>query len=109
MSYRRVADAASLWPGDMKGLIVGTTRVLLVNVDGDVRAYEDACPHRGVPLSWGKLECPSGTLTCGMHLWQYDARTGQGVNPHGVALRALPMKIEDGGIWVEVDDDVAAE
>ena len=44
-----------------------------------------------------------------MHQWQYDARTGQGVNPRGVALRALPMKIEDGGIWVEVDDDVAAE
>jgi toluene monooxygenase system ferredoxin subunit len=50
------------------------------------------------------LEAASGTLTCAMHLWQYDARTGAGVNPPGVALRSLPMKIEDGGIWIGVAD-----
>jgi toluene monooxygenase system ferredoxin subunit len=108
MSFRRVADAASLWPGEMKGLIVDTTRVLLVNLDGEVHAYEDSCPHRGVALSCGKLEASSGVLTCAMHLWQYDARTGKGVNPRGGGLRRLPMKLEDDGIWVEVEDDVAA-
>ena len=108
MSFRRVADAGTLWPGEMKGVIVDTTKVLLLNIGGDVRAYEDSCPHRGVPLSWGKLDA-AGTLTCGMHLWQYDGRTGCGVNPRGVALRPLPMKVEDDGIWVEVDGDVAAK
>ena len=108
MSFRRVADVASLWPGEMKGLVVDTTKVLLLNVGGDVRAYEDSCPHRGVALSCGKLEAASGTLTCAMHLWQYDARTGRGVNPRGAALRRLPMKLEDDGIWVEVDGDAAA-
>ena len=104
MSFRRVADAASLVPGEMKGLIVGAARVLLVNLDGDVRAYEDSCPHRGVALSCGTLEAETGTLTCAMHLWQYDARTGRGVNPPGVGLRSLEMKVEDGGIWIEVGD-----
>jgi len=80
VSFRRVADAASLWPGEMKGILVDATRVLLLNVGGDVRAYEDSCPHRGVALSCGTLEA-SGTLTCAMHLWQYDARTGKGLNP----------------------------
>jgi|KBSMisStandDraft_5_1062788.scaffolds.fasta_scaffold2416960_1 toluene monooxygenase system ferredoxin subunit len=105
MSFRRVADAASLAPGQMKGLLVETTKVLLVNVGGDLRAYEDSCPHRGVALSCGTLEAESGRLTCAMHLWQYDARTGKGVNPRGVALRRLPMKLEGDGIWVEVDGD----
>jgi toluene monooxygenase system ferredoxin subunit len=105
VSFRRVAEAASLGPGEMKGLVVDTTKVLLVNVEGTVHAYEDSCPHRGVPLSWGRLEVASCTLTCGMHLWQYDARTGAGVNPRGVGLRRLPMKVEDDGIWVEVDGD----
>ena len=103
MSFRRVADAVSLNPGEMKGLVIGAVRVLLVNLDGEVRAYEDSCPHRGVALSCGTLEAASGTLTCAMHLWQYDARTGAGVNPPGVALRSLPMKIEDGGIWIGVE------
>jgi toluene monooxygenase system ferredoxin subunit len=104
MSFRRVADAASLVPGQMKGFVVDTTKVLLVNLDGGVVAYEDSCPHRGVALSCGTLESASGLLTCAMHLWQYDARTGRGVNPRGVALRSLPLKVEAGGIWVDVGD-----
>jgi toluene monooxygenase system ferredoxin subunit len=103
MSFRRVAEAASLAPGEMRGLVVETAKVLLVNVGGDLRAYEDSCPHRGVALSCGTLEPASGTLTCGMHFWQYDARTGAGVNPRGLALRSLPLKVEDGAIWVEID------
>ena len=102
-----MADTSSLWPGEMKGLVVDTTRVLLVNLDGDVHAYEDRCPHRGVALSCGKLEAASGTLTCAMHLWQYDARTGKGAEPTRRGLRRLPMKLEDDGIWVEVDGDAA--
>ena len=108
MSFRRIADAASLWPGEMKGFVVDAMKVLLINLDGTVHAYEDSCPHRGVALSCGRFEAASGTLTCEMHLWQYDARTGKGVNPRGVALRRLPMKVEDDAIWVEVDGDAAA-
>jgi len=106
VSFHRVADAGSLGPGEMMGYVVETTKVLLLNVGGDVRAYEDSCPHRGVAMSCGTLEA-SGTLTCRMHLWQYDARTGRGTNPRGVRLRRLPMKIEDDGIWVEVDGAAA--
>ena len=102
-SYRRVADAGSLAPGEMKGLVLDTLKVLLVNLDGDILAYEDSCPHRGVALSCGHLEPRSGTLTCAMHLWQYDARTGRGIDDHqGAALRRLPIRLEDGGIWVEI-------
>ena len=88
-----MADAGSLWPGEMKGLVVDTTKVLLLNVGGDVRAYEDSCPHRGVALSCGTLEAASGTLTCAMHLWQYDARTGQGRQP---ARRRAPAPADEG-------------
>jgi len=107
VSFRRIADAASLWPGEMKGFVVDAMKVLLINLDGTVHAYEDSCPHRGVALSCGTLEAASGTLTCAMHLWQYDARTGRGVNPRGVRLRPLPLKVEADGIWVEVDGDAA--
>jgi nitrite reductase/ring-hydroxylating ferredoxin subunit len=81
--------------------------VLLVNLDGAIHVYEDSCPHRGVALSCGTLEAASGTLTCGMHFWQYDARTGKGVNPRGLRLRRLPLTVQDDGLWVEVDDDAA--
>ena len=104
MSFRRVTDAASLWPGEMKGVVVDTMKVLLVNVGGDVRAYEDSCPHRGVALSCGELDPATGALTCGMHFWRYDARTGEGLDHNGGLLRRLGMKTEDGGIWIEIGD-----
>jgi nitrite reductase/ring-hydroxylating ferredoxin subunit len=107
MSFTRVADSASLAPGAMQGHVVGDVKVLLVNLDGAVVAYEDACPHRGVPLSWGLFEPVSGTLTCGMHLQQYDARTGKGLNVRDVGLRRLPAKVDGGAIWVDVDGDGA--
>jgi len=91
----------------MRGVVVDAMKVLLVNLDGAIHVYEDSCPHRGVALSCGTLDAGSGTLTCGMHFWQYDARTGKGVNPRGLRLRPLPMKVEEDGIWVEVDSDAA--
>lgn len=110
MSFRRVADAASLAPGQMKGLVLETMKVLLVNLDGDLLAYEDSCPHRGVALSCGAFEPRSGTLTCAMHLWRYDVRTGRGLEDHQrAALRRLPMKVEDGGIWVDVGVDAGVD
>jgi len=104
MTFRRVADAGSIPPGQMKGIALGALKVLLVNLDGDVIAYEDSCPHRGVALSCGELEAATGTLTCGMHFWRYDARTGEGLDHNGAALRRLAMKQEDGGIWIEIGD-----
>ena len=37
---------------------------------GEWRAFEDACPHRRVPLSEGRVE-PDGTLLCAYHAWRF--------------------------------------
>ena len=103
MSFQRVADAADLWPGEMRGIDVDGLKVLIANLDGEVVAYEDRCAHQGVPLSRGQLARVGCALTCAAHGWQYDLRTGDGINPKGVALRRLPVKIEAGGIWVETN------
>jgi toluene monooxygenase system ferredoxin subunit len=105
VSYRKVADPADLWPGEMRVVVVDGVQVLIANLDGEVVAYEDRCAHQGVPLSRGRLDRPSCALTCSAHGWQYDLRTGAGINPKGVALRRLPVKIDAGGIWVETNVD----
>ena len=91
----------------MKGVVVDSDEGAAASTSTATSARtRTAAAHRGVALSCGTLEAASGTLTCAMHRWQYDARTGRGINPRGVVLR-LPMKIEDDGIWVEVDGDAA--
>jgi toluene monooxygenase system ferredoxin subunit len=85
----------------MIGLRIDGRPVLLVNVGGEVRAYDDRCLHRGLPLSQGKLT--GHVLVCGAHQWAYDACTGHGVNPSGMALRSYPVRIADGDILVGLD------
>lgn len=105
MSFRRIAEAADLWPGEMRAITVDDVRILVANLDGEVVAYEDRCAHQGVPLSRGRLDRTSCALTCSAHGWQYDLRTGEGINPKGVALRRVSVKIEAGGILVETNVD----
>ncbi len=64
-----------LWEGDMAPVDVQGTKVLLVNVDGEVRAYQNRCPHQ----------------------------SGQGVNPDDCSLNGYPCEVgEDGMIRVDV-------
>jgi toluene monooxygenase system ferredoxin subunit len=91
----------SLWQGEMLPLEIAGQKLILIDVGGEVQAFEDRCAHLGVPLSRGRLQ--GHVLTCWAHQWQYDVRTGCGINPQGVALRRLPVEVRGGDIWVEVD------
>src|SRR5262249_45223171 len=101
MAFERVADLDELWSGETKGVVVAGTRVVLVNLDGEVFAFEDRCAHLGVPLSHGFLD--GGSLVCFAHQWEYDPRTGVAVNPRGACLRRFAVRVEEGAVWVSVD------
>lgn len=102
MAFRVACRRADLWQGEMLGLELDNVRVLLVDPDGEPRAYRDACPHDGRRLSDGKFD--RGRLICRGHLWVFDARTGTCENPSGVCLQRFPTRCEDGVISVDVDD-----
>jgi len=101
MAFRPVITAAELWDGDLTAKHIGGRNVLLVRLHGVVYAYEDRCAHLGVALSEGTLN--GHVLTCRAHHWQYDVRTGKGVNPVAVCLRRFEVKLEDGDVLVDVD------
>ena len=102
MSFRRLGTRDTLWAGEMQSVEVDGRRVLLVDVDGHVSAFVDRCAHQGVPLSEGALA--AGVLTCRVHEWQYDARTGVGLNPACARLERLRVELRGEEIWVDVAD-----
>jgi toluene monooxygenase system ferredoxin subunit len=90
-----------VWEGEMVAIRVADADVLVVHLgDGEIRAYDNRCPHAGSPLSEGRLS--DATLTCATHLWQFDARTGEGINPRGCKLRRYPMRVVDGVVVVRL-------
>jgi toluene monooxygenase system ferredoxin subunit len=105
VTRRAIARRDDVRPGEMIGLVVGRVPVLLANVDGAVHAWVDSCPHRGVPLSRGRLA--GRALVCGAHQWTYNVCTGRGLDPNDVELCPLTASVEGDQIWVELPDEDA--
>jgi toluene monooxygenase system ferredoxin subunit len=103
MALRRVAALDDLRPGEMKGVSVDGQKVVVLNVGGTVCAYADYCAHKGVPLSTGRLI--DDVLLCDVHYWEYDSKTGCGINPAGVQLRKFRVAVREDGIWVDPFDE----
>src|SRR5271170_6822480 len=65
--------AVALKPGKMVGkLLLGEPVVFARAVDGSVFALRDVCPHRGMPLSYGRMA--GGEVECCYHGWRFDGR-----------------------------------
>jgi toluene monooxygenase system ferredoxin subunit len=102
MAFQKVAKIEDLWSGEMIGLEVNGERVLLVNVDNRICAYADVCPHQKSRLSEGTLT--NKILRCARHHWEFDVRTGSGVNPQDACLKLFPIRVDGEDILVDIDD-----
>ncbi|MFD7075149.1 Rieske 2Fe-2S domain-containing protein [Nocardioides sp. NPDC059952] len=96
-----VSHLDDLWEGEMLSVEVDGTSVLLVNIDGEVFAYKNRCPHQEWALDDGDLD--GNKLTCAQHLWEFDVCSAKGINPSTSTLLAYFAKVEDDGtIWVSI-------
>lgn len=98
MAEVKACASDEVWEGEMRGLVVAGRKLVVLRLDGAPHAYEDRCAHLGVPISEGKLA--DGVLICSAHCYEYDARTGAGINPRSACLRAVPVAEHDGAIFV---------
>ncbi|MCL4421718.1 MAG: Rieske 2Fe-2S domain-containing protein [Actinobacteria bacterium] len=98
MGWEPAIAAEDLWEGELTTMTLGGQQVLLVNADGEIRAFEDRCPHLGSRLSEGDLD--GCTLVCGKHLWEFDVLTGKGTNPGDSQLTLYECRVIDGTIEV---------
>jgi toluene monooxygenase system ferredoxin subunit len=101
MAWTRVYNDDDLWDGDLVGVEAHGHKVLLLRVDGQIHAYRDVCPHKGTPLS--ECELDERVITCVTHLWEFDAITGNSINPVGERVCAYPVRVVDGHIEVDPD------
>jgi len=80
-----------------------TDPVIVVNVDGDVRAFQGVCSHEYFELDKGFLTRDS--LTCALHLSRFDLASGDALDPPAdLPLVRYPVVIEGGRIHIEVPD-----
>ncbi len=93
------ALAASFRPGDMRReMLLGEPVLLGRNHAGEVFALRDICPHRGVPLSAGRIK-PDNSVECPYHGWRFrkdgvcsaipSLVPGQDFDPEKIKVRRL--------------------
>jgi nitrite reductase/ring-hydroxylating ferredoxin subunit len=68
--------------------------VALSYADGQVRAFDDRCPHLGFPLHKGTLK--DGILTCHWHHARFDACSGCAFDLFADDVPTFAVRIEDG-------------
>jgi nitrite reductase/ring-hydroxylating ferredoxin subunit len=74
-----VAHVSDVPPGHVKLVMAGERWYALANIDGDLVALDNNCPHMGGPLGRGTLS--GSELTCPWHGWRWDVRSGRNCWP----------------------------
>lgn len=86
--------------GQGRAFRVGTETIAVFRQrNGRLYAIQNACPHRGGPLSEGILG--AGTVICPFHAWKVNVETGECLTDP-CQLRTYPVRAEAGKIYVRV-------
>lgn len=92
---------SDLPPGTMKGIDLDGRRVLVVNLEGKLHAWDGTCTHEEADLSTGFLL--GEEITCPLHLSRFNLLTGEAVNPPAEkALTKYSVRVENDEILVEL-------
>lgn len=92
-----------------KALLLEVPLALGRTAEGKAFALRDACPHRGIPLSYGRVD--GHLVECCYHGWRFDASTGQCVEIPSLTSQDklkverifaghYPCEERDGYVWV---------
>jgi nitrite reductase (NADH) small subunit len=69
--------------------------------DDQVFALLDRCPHKGGPLSQGIVH--GASVTCPLHNWVISLETGKALGADEGAVGTVPIKVENGEIFIALD------
>ena len=72
----------------------------LFNVEGDLFAIDDSCPHQGASLCGGRLE--GRVIQCCAHGLRFDLRSGYLLNSTQLKVANYPVEIIDGQAFIVI-------
>ena len=106
--FQRVIEIGDL-PDPGKTLVdIDGEMLALFHVEGRWYAIDDVCTHDGGPLADGELR--DHKIACPRHGAKFDIRTGAALTMPAIrSTRAHETKVEDGGVWVRLNDSATAD
>ena len=104
----RLCAPNELTEGQSRGFAVAELKLLVVRREGQVYAYQNRCPHRGIPLEWLPdqfLDHSASLIQCATHGALFLIESGECVAGPcaGQSLQELAIREDEQGIWVELN------
>ncbi len=103
-------------PGDYTVYDIGDQAIVLVRVDAStIKAYHNACPHRGTALAQGASHFPSNRIMCPFHGWRWNLAgqnqfvlerqefCGGQLRDSDIALKEVKVAVFAGFVFINLD------
>jgi nitrite reductase (NADH) small subunit len=86
-------------PGQVAEAEVDGVAICLANVNGELSAVDNVCPHRQGPLGQGWLE--GEAVVCPWHSWTFNLKTGLSEYPVHARVDVFPLRVEGEDVLVD--------
>lgn len=108
MNQRIAVPAGKLpEPGQRALFELADQSLALFNVEGQLYAIDDSCPHQGASLCGGKLD--GRVIQCCAHGLRFNLATGYLLNSTALKVATYPVEVVDGQVFiVTVSGDYAS-
>ncbi len=102
--YVRVARRDGIVPGVATIVRAGAHEVAIFDLAGELRAYENCCPHQGGPIGEGIVD--GETVTCPWHAWCFDLRDGSMTIGNFASLRSFGVRVDGEDVYVSAEPEM---
>ena len=96
-----VLTVGDLPPGSCRTVDAGSRQIAIANLEGEIHALDNTCPHAGGPLGEGTIE--GQDLICPWHGWRFDLTSGACRFNASLTQKRYPVEIQGESIRVLID------
>ncbi len=108
MSWKEVCAADAVKSGKLKEFEVDGIEILIANLGDQFRAFPPVCPHMEEPLADSGI-CDGDRLTCSKHLWSWNMRTGEVLDPAEKPLLQYQTKVDGDRLYAFIEEELEYE
>jgi nitrite reductase (NADH) small subunit len=99
----KVGRVSDVPPGTGMAVYAGGRDIAVYNVNGEIVALGNECPHQSGSLGDGMLE--GEILTCPLHGWEFDTSTGACMTVPGESVPRHEVRIDGDDILVDLPEE----
>ncbi|MHB8483951.1 MAG: Rieske (2Fe-2S) protein [Nitrospiria bacterium] len=103
MSFIKVLKTLDLRPDGKKIVEINGLEIALFNIQDQIYAISNICPHNGGSLGEGMLF--GQTLLCPLHFWKFNIATGKSSNQPAYRVETYPVKLEKEWIYLDLPEE----